>query len=276
MTRSSPSARYEDVLGVSAHERKRLLEQAESLEPEANWLLDRIDVKQGWKVVDLGCGPLGILDLLRERVGPTGEVLGLDREPRFVAMARQVIAERALTKVKVVEDDARSSSLPRDSFDLVHERLLLIGPASQPVIAEMFALARPGGIVAAQEIDVFSSYCEPAHPAWNTLFEAFRTFVAGHGAELGGARQLPALLCDGGFVDVEAEVHAHLARIDEPRRMQLLALIASIRDPLLRGGVFSAGELDDLVTSLRSHLQDHKTTVMPGLVVQAWGRKPVA
>ncbi len=276
MTSVQHGSQYKDVLGISAQERQRLLEQAKSLEPEARWLLDRIDVRRGWRVTDLGCGPIGILNLLSERVGPEGEVVGLDLEPRFLSVARQVVAKRGLTNVQLVEGDARSSSLPRDSFDLVHERLLLIGPVREPVVAEMFALARPGRVAAAQEIDVFSAYCEPSHPAWDTLLEAFRSFVAGHGANLGGARQLPSLLRDGGFLNVEAEVHARLARVGEPRRLQLLALIASIREPLLRGGAYSGEELDALVASLRSHLQDPATDVMPGLVVQAWGYKPVA
>lgn len=276
MTRARHRTRYSDVLGVTPQERQRLLDQSKDLEPEARWLMDRIDVRPGWRAADLGCGPLGILDLLSERVGPDGEVVGLDREPRFVEVARQVVAERGLTNVKVVEGDARSSSLPRDSFDLVHERLLLIGPVREPVVAEMFVLARPGGVAAAQEIDVLTAYCEPDHPAWDALFEVFRAFVAGHGADLRGARQLPTLLRDGGFMNVETEVHARLAQVGEPRRMQLLSLIASIREPLLRQSTCSPEELDAMVSALRSHLEDPNTIVMPGLVVQSWGYKPVA
>jgi SAM-dependent methyltransferase len=276
VTRETQSTQYKDVLGVSAHERQRLLTQAKNLEPEARWLLDRIDVRPGWRATDIGCGPIGVLDVLSERVGPDGEVIGLDLEPRFVAMAKQIVAERGLTNVHVVQGDARSSDLPHDSFDVVHERLLLVGPMREPVVAEMFAITRPGGVAAAQEIDMFSAFCAPAHPAWDTLFDVFRTFVEGHGADLRGARHLATLLRDGGFANVEAEVHARLARVDEPRRLQLLALISSIREPLFRQGTWSSDHLDTLVASLRSHLEDPNTVVMPGLVVQAWGYKPVA
>ncbi len=33
-------------------------------------------------------------------------------------------------------------------------------------------------------IDILSAYCEPAHLAWDTLFDVFQTFVEGHGADL--------------------------------------------------------------------------------------------
>ena len=46
--------------------------------------------------MDVGCGPIGILNLLSQRVGPHGSVVGVEREPRFVEMARAEIAKRGL------------------------------------------------------------------------------------------------------------------------------------------------------------------------------------
>lgn len=86
------SAEY--VLGGTDVERQRLLAQVEGLEPKARWLLDAIGVQPGWRAVDIGCGPLGIVNLLSERVGPLGTVVGLGRESRFVEMAKSGIARR--------------------------------------------------------------------------------------------------------------------------------------------------------------------------------------
>jgi ubiquinone/menaquinone biosynthesis C-methylase UbiE len=74
------------ILGVNEDERTRLLAQAELHAPEARVLLDRVGVAPGWRTIDVGCGPLGVLDLLAERVGPTGTVVGLDRDERMLAM----------------------------------------------------------------------------------------------------------------------------------------------------------------------------------------------
>jgi hypothetical protein len=52
---------------------ERLLQQCRGLEREARWLLDRVGVQPGWPAVDVGCGPLGVMDLLAELVGPDGE-----------------------------------------------------------------------------------------------------------------------------------------------------------------------------------------------------------
>lgn len=47
----------------------RLAEQAKCWEPEAETLFERIPVHPGWKRIDLGCGPEGVLRSLNQKVG---------------------------------------------------------------------------------------------------------------------------------------------------------------------------------------------------------------
>jgi trans-aconitate methyltransferase len=58
------------VLGSSDTERQRLVRQARVFAAEASWLLDQVGAKPGWRAVDVGCGPIGIMDLLSDRVPP--------------------------------------------------------------------------------------------------------------------------------------------------------------------------------------------------------------
>jgi SAM-dependent methyltransferase len=51
---------------------------------------------------DVGCGPGGILELLAERVGPRGRVVGQEVDPVHFAMARELVAEQGLTNVEVI------------------------------------------------------------------------------------------------------------------------------------------------------------------------------
>ena len=138
------SAEY--VLGGTDIERQRLLAQVEGLEPQARWLLDAVGVQPGWRAVDIGCGPLGIINLLSERVGPLGAVVGLERESRFVEMAKSEIARRNLRNVEIVQADALLTGLEKDSFDLAHERLVLVNvPERDAFISEMLSLGRVDG-----------------------------------------------------------------------------------------------------------------------------------
>src|SRR5262249_53552385 len=159
---SSPTVPY--VLGGTQTEQQRLTAQAEGLEEPARWMLDRIGLKPGLRVVDVGCGPIGIMNLLSERVGADGTVIGVEREPRFFDMARAEQRRLGLSNVKLVNADALKTGLDKNSYDFVHERLVLINiplDAQQTVLKEMLSLLKPGGTIAIQEFDFVSFACDP-------------------------------------------------------------------------------------------------------------------
>ena len=71
-------------LGDSPAEIRHLVEQAAVYAPEANELFDLIGVEPGIAAIDVGCGVMGVLHLLAERIGTSGRVVGLEREPRIL------------------------------------------------------------------------------------------------------------------------------------------------------------------------------------------------
>jgi ubiquinone/menaquinone biosynthesis C-methylase UbiE len=154
------------VLGGTQTEQQRLLAQASAFEIQSRWLLDQIDIRPGWRAVDIGCGPIGILNLLSERVGMEGSVVGLEREERFVTMARSEIARRGLRNVQIVQADALNTGLPKAAFDLVHARLvMIIVPKREALLQEMISLLSPGGTIVLQDVDDISYTCVPLHPS---------------------------------------------------------------------------------------------------------------
>jgi ubiquinone/menaquinone biosynthesis C-methylase UbiE len=261
--------------GEMRAEGQRLIRQSLGLEREAKWLLDRVGVKPGSRVVDIGSGPLGILDLLAERVGPDGEVVGLERESSLVEMGQTLLAQRGLRNVRFRVGDLYDGGLPRGSFDLAHARLLLINLRDPGrALAEMVELVRPGGVVALQDIDQVPWLCEPPHPAWEALVSVFLLVWRGNGLDPLIGHRLPALLRTAGLVQVEAEVHA---RADAPgtyHRKHLLALIGAVRDEVVQRGFFNDSELSALTGALERHLDDPDTLVTRPLLFQAWGHKP--
>jgi len=119
------SASQQYLLGDSPAEIRHLVEQAEVYAHEANELFDVIGVKTGVSAIDVGCGVMGVLHLLAERVGAAGRLVGLDREPRMLASACRFADERGLA-IEFVEADATATGLPDAAFDLVHARTLLL------------------------------------------------------------------------------------------------------------------------------------------------------
>jgi ubiquinone/menaquinone biosynthesis C-methylase UbiE len=269
---STHSASY--PLGGTSTERDRLLNQAAQYEPTANWLLDQVGVQPGWRAVDIGCGPIGILNLLSQRVGPSGAVIGIEREHRFVEMARGEVAKRGLDNVTIVQADGLDTGLEKGAFDLAHERLVLINvSAREALLEEMLSLLRPGGTVALEDVDNVSWLCQPTHSSWDTLLKAFHTvFHAGGGDGFVG-RRLPVLLHAAGVRNVQTKVTVETPPIGDYRRTHLISLIDSVRDKIIAEGALNDAKLNEHREALAQHLNDPATTVIDKLLVQCWGQK---
>jgi SAM-dependent methyltransferase len=263
------------TLGSNPAERARLRRQSEELSEHSATLIDRVGVKQGWKALDMGCGPSGTLELLSERVGPAGQVTGLDFNAVHVAQARTLARERHLENVEIVEGDGRRTGLPSASFDLAHARLVLVNiPDPADVVAEMTRLVRPGGWVAGEEADIGTQLCYPPHPAWDRLMEIFRAAYQQDGADPHLGRRLPELLRQAGLVDVGVEARADVYPAGHSRRTIRLDLVQSMRSKILERELIDERELHELDRAAREHLADPDTVVMPCLYFIAWGRKP--
>jgi SAM-dependent methyltransferase len=263
-------------LGYRDAEQRRLQLQAEQLAGEAAWLLDRVGPLDGGRVVELGCGPRGYLDALSERVGLSGNVVGVERSVDAVALARMLIARRALDNVELVHGDARDTGLPGGAFDLATARLVLVNvPRPEEIVDEAVRLARPGGTVAFHEADALTDVCDPPLEAWTRLRELLNRYADLNGIDLFVGRRLPRLLRAAGLADVQMRPVIHLHEPGHPRRSLLPDFVDNLRERLLAHGLIARDELDRLQAAVRQHVEDRNTLVVSHLYIQAWGRKPL-
>jgi SAM-dependent methyltransferase len=265
------------VFGGNQSELERLVVQAVGLQHEARCLLDNIPIKGGWRAVDIGCGPIGILDLLSERVGAQGAVVGIEREARFFDMALGEIERRGLSNVKLVLGDALAPDLKQGSFDLAHERLVLMNlaePDQRLLASQMLTLLKPGGIIALEDYDRITCLCYPEHPSWTIMLDAYGEAFRASGGSGGTGRTLPRLLRSAGVQNVQTKVHARFLDVGESRRTHHLGLLEVMHDKILALGRFSEIEFEEHKEALREHLADPDTMVIDHLLVQTWGSKP--
>jgi SAM-dependent methyltransferase len=249
---------------------ERLGMQADAIAPDARVLLDRIGVATGWRCLDLGCGPRGITDLLSEYVGPTGQVVGLDRNEEFLAHGRA----HAPSNVAFRHGEAGNTGMPSGSFDLVHMRFVA-GTTSNPValLREAVRLARPGGIVAAQEPETDTMCCYPPHPAWDKLMAVMEAVFVSIGADVHIARRLHTLFGRAGLSDIHYRPFLLGWRADDPMIDHLPATTESLRGSILKLRLLTEEELPALLAQCRAHLRDPGTVVRSFMVAQVWGRK---
>jgi SAM-dependent methyltransferase len=263
------------ALGYRQAEQQRLQRQAEQLGSESARLFDEIGIAEGARVLEIGCGPRGCLDLLSARVGSSGWVVGVELSPAAVTLAKRFVAERGLQNVEVLAGDACSVGLAEGSFDLVTSRLVLVNiPEPERVISAAVALTRRRGAVAFHEVDWAAFVCDPPSHAWNSLIELYLAVAARNGSDFYLGRRLPQLLRQGGLVDVRVNPIMHAHPPGDPRRTLLLDFSDNFKDRIVALALATEAEFNELKHALAAHLDDPDTAVFIGPYIQAWGRKP--
>ncbi|TCK20379.1 class I SAM-dependent methyltransferase [Pseudonocardia endophytica] len=131
-------------------------------------LADAAGVIAGMSVVDVGCGPGALTDVLAERVG-AGRVAAIDPAPQFAAACRD-----RNPGADVREGVAEHLPWPDDGFDAALSCLVIgfMRDADRGV-REMARVTRPGGTVAACMWDIATG----GMTMLDTFWRAVRTVV---------------------------------------------------------------------------------------------------
>jgi ubiquinone/menaquinone biosynthesis C-methylase UbiE len=139
-------------LGHSDAETLRLQTQAEILQPITKRLLQSAGIQPGMRVLDLGTGAGDAAMLAAELVGPSGAVVGVDRNSQILSIARERANRAGFRHLSYYE--APVETFVDDSgFDLVVGRYVLIHQNDPVAFLRAAArLTRPGGSMALHEI----------------------------------------------------------------------------------------------------------------------------
>jgi ubiquinone/menaquinone biosynthesis C-methylase UbiE len=99
--------------------------------------LERAQLRQGEHVVDIGCSTGASSIALAERVGPSGQVLGVDVSAPMLARAAERLPPGAA--VKFVRADATTYRFESATFDLLFSRFGVMFSRSRPALLPICA-----------------------------------------------------------------------------------------------------------------------------------------
>jgi SAM-dependent methyltransferase len=189
------------VLGTHDEELLRLGLQHRVWRPMVLDCWQRAGITVGKRVLDLGAGPgYAALDLA-EIVGPSGEVVALERSDNFVKAMRESVRRRGLSNVRIHELDLMTGDLPRANYDFSWCRWVLSFVSDPSLLIRKLGVIMPKG-----SISIFHEYAH--YETWRFLppiaaQEKFREHVIAtwreSGGEPDGGRDLPALLSENSF-----------------------------------------------------------------------------
>ena len=115
--------------------------------------LDRIGLRPGQRVLEVGPGPGRLLIPAARRVQPGGQVVGLDIQLGMIERLKARAAQAGVSNLTTILGDATQSHFPPESFDVIYFCTVLGEiPDREAALQQCYAVLKPGGLLSITEI----------------------------------------------------------------------------------------------------------------------------
>ncbi len=271
-TKRRKSGRFRYLLGDSAIEAARLRAQARLWDPVAEALFDRVGVRKGWRVLEIGPGQGSLHVALRRRVG--GPIDAVERSQVFARRLRVLCRRDRLGDGRIWESELLNASLPRAEYDFIFARwvfLFLPDPA-----AHMKTLARalkPGGVLAVQDYYRKTLSMIPEPPEWRHFVESDDAFFASQGGNASVGEELPSLVRQAALELVEITPTIKTGHPGSPEWNWLTTYFLGVMDRYARHPPFTPAEGRSLAARWRRAARDPTSLLIAPAVLDVVARK---
>jgi ubiquinone/menaquinone biosynthesis C-methylase UbiE len=261
MTLAAETSSYNvhQVAASANSEVMRLRAQVDNFWPKELRCLKQFGLVDGMRVLECGSGPgYFIAKMLSEF--PALHATGVEIDPFLVARSKEELAGFGPGRHNVVEGSILSIPFENDTFDFVMARLVL-EHLPDPVAAarEMGRVLKPGGKVVIIDND-FDLHLRayPDIPELRDLYEAYCSARVAQGGNPRIGRQLPVILAESGFGDIDLEIVVSHNRLVGDHAF-LRSEGCGIPAQLVKEGYLSRDVLDQLTDRWHHALQqpDH-------------------
>jgi ubiquinone/menaquinone biosynthesis C-methylase UbiE len=208
---------------------------------------DLLNLQEGDRVLDVGCGAGQDCVALAARVGTHGRAVGIDPSVTLVTEARRRTASRELP-VEFHVGEAYSLPFETASFHACRaDRVFLYLERPADALAEVVRVLRPGGVLYVRDPDMETFLLDGMDPrrtraVGNFFSDSFRNGWSG--------RRLPRMFRAAGFRDVHYDPSTLVLRTYEDADT-LFALGRTVRGAV-GAGVLTADEGQDFLEDLQA------------------------
>jgi ubiquinone/menaquinone biosynthesis C-methylase UbiE len=222
----------------------------------AEELLDRVAVRPGAHVLDVGCGSGVVSRSAARRVGAGGHVTGVELNPEMLDVARR--ASPFVDGIDFQIGDACALSMDDGIFDVVvSQHALMFIPDRDAAVREMRRVVKPGGRVA---VSVFRGL--EHNPHFAALVDALGKHAGREAAGFIGAAfviksvpQMRTLFESNGWRDIEVTLRVETARYPSLDRMVLYETL-NIPDPGVHGDDVHRALVEELEPFAKDYVDD--------------------
>jgi len=275
MTASGPTSHYS--LGSTDAEHERLIWQASHLAPLTERLFREAGIGPGQRVLDLGSGVGDVAMLVARLVGPSGEVMGVERDTHSIARARARVAEAGLRNVSFSESDVNQIAHDKPFDAAVGRFILEFLPDPLAALRSVSRLVRAGGVLAFHEPCYAPFLLLSARlPLWSTSVSLIHETLLRSGANTEIGLDLYRIFLEAGLPGPTMRMEILLGSDPDFTRWTS-DLLCSLR-PQIEQQNLSLEALGDFATlpeRLQAEVAASKTVVPFVALVGAWSHRPL-
>lgn len=193
--------------------------------PMAKRMMQLIDLRPGWQVLDAGCGT-GLIALLgAPRVTKSGKVVGIDGSYKMLEIARHKAAQFGFTQCEFHTGDLEALDVADAQFNVVLSQFVIHHTDPAKSLRECCRVLMPGGTLVVHEwadtpntpnkrmFDVLSKYRSSEASGVLALARAQSERAYNFRINIAKPEAMTQLAKAAGFVVVEAHVEPYVVRV---------------------------------------------------------------
>lgn len=196
------------VLGHSDRELERLRLQARLIDPITRQFLIEAGIALGMRVLDVGSGAGDVAFLAANLVGPTGQVVGVDRSAVGLARARTRAKEQSLANVTFRTSDLSAMAFDQPFDAVIGRYVLCFQPDPVATLRAIAKLVRTGGIILFHEPDRGQMRSVPPVPTYDRACEWVGETYRRTGADVRIGTKLYSMFLAAGLAAPTMRMHA--------------------------------------------------------------------
>lgn len=265
------------ALGHAQPELERLIAQGRFIGDLTEQVLRLAGLEAGMRVLDIGCGAGDVSFLAAKLVGPSGNVIGVDKSPEAVGVAQKRAQSAGITNVQFMAADVNDLTLDAPVDALIGRLVLMYFPNPGQVLNGLRRHLKPGGIVAFQEMDAESAVSMPQCEVFWAAGQRLNQTFARVGADVRAGLKLPAIFTEAGL---PAPQLIQLGRVEYgPESLAygwMEQLTRTLLPVIVKTGVATAEEVgvDTLAARIRDEVVAKNAVLVLPPFIGAWAKKP--